>query len=57
VIVETIIMMAKSLGLNVIAEGVETQAQIEFLKAKGCLFFQGYYFSKPVSAEDFRFEF
>ena len=56
VIVETIIMMAKSLGLNVIAEGVETQAQIEFLKAKGCFFFQGYYFSKPVAAEDFRFD-
>jgi len=56
VIVETIIMMAKSLGLNVIAEGVETQDQVDFLKAKGCLFFQGYYFSRPVAAEDFKFD-
>ena len=56
VIVETIIMMAKSLGLNVIAEGVENQAQVDFLRAKGCLFYQGFYFSQPVAAEAFKFE-
>jgi len=56
VIVETIIMMAQSLGLNVIAEGVENLSQVDFLTAKGCLFFQGYYFSRPVSAEQFKFE-
>lgn len=56
VIVETIIMMAKSLSLNVIAEGVETQAQIDFLTAKGCSSFQGYYFGLPVVADEFRFE-
>ncbi|MGY6276030.1 EAL domain-containing protein [Methylomonas sp. MgM2] len=56
VIVETIIMMTKSLGLSVIAEGVETEAQIDFLQAKGCSFFQGYYFSQPVPAENFQFE-
>lgn len=55
VIVETIIMMAHSLGLSVIAEGVETQAQAEFLKSKGCLSFQGYYFGRPVSAEALKF--
>lgn len=53
VIVETIIMMAHSLGLNVIAEGVESQEQMDFLKAKGCLFYQGFYFSPPVAAEQF----
>jgi EAL domain-containing protein (putative c-di-GMP-specific phosphodiesterase class I) len=56
VIVETIIMMAQSLGLNVIAEGVENISQVEFLTAKGCLYFQGYYFSRPVPAEDFKFK-
>lgn len=56
VIVETIIMMAQSLGLNVIAEGVENISQVEFLTAKGCLYFQGYYFSRPVPVEDFKFK-
>lgn len=55
VIVETIIMMAKSLSLSVIAEGVETQTQLDFLKAKGCSSFQGYYFGKPVLADEFTF--
>jgi EAL domain-containing protein (putative c-di-GMP-specific phosphodiesterase class I) len=55
VIVETIIMMTKSLGLNVIAEGVEDQSQIDFLKAKGCLFYQGYFYGRPVAAEAFKF--
>lgn len=55
VIAETIIMMAKSLRLQVIAEGVESQEQIEFLKAKGCWFYQGYYFGKPVPADAFMF--
>ncbi|MCQ8104964.1 EAL domain-containing protein [Methylomonas sp. SURF-2] len=55
VIVETIIMMTKSLGLNVIAEGVEEQAQIDFLKAKGCSFYQGYYYGRPVPADAFKF--
>lgn len=55
VIVETIIMMTKSLGLNVIAEGVEDESQVQFLKAKGCLFYQGYYFGRPVVADEFKF--
>ena len=55
VIAETIIIMAKSLGLNVIAEGVENQAQVDFLRAKGCLFYQGFYFARPVPAQAFQF--
>lgn len=53
VIVETIILMAHSLGLNVIAEGVENEAQFRFLKERGCSVFQGYFFGKPLSAENF----
>ncbi|MEE9355269.1 MAG: EAL domain-containing protein [Methylococcaceae bacterium] len=53
VIVETIVAMAKHLGLNVIAEGVETEAQKQFLLQKDCQLFQGYYFSKPLTAKQF----
>lgn len=52
-IVETIIVMARSLGLEVIAEGVETKEQLNFLLAHDCYLFQGYYFSKPVEFNDF----
>ena len=52
-IVETIIAMAQHLKLNVIAEGVETEHQLSFLRDIGCNGFQGYYFSKPVSASQF----
>ncbi len=47
-IVRAILAMSQSLGLNVIAEGVETQAQHEFLLANGCQAFQGYLFGKPM---------
>ncbi|MES2878388.1 MAG: GGDEF domain-containing phosphodiesterase, partial [Pseudomonadota bacterium] len=53
VIVQAIIAMTTALGLNVIAEGVETEAQREFLDAHGCHAFQGYLFSKPVPVSDF----
>lgn len=53
VMVKTIIDMAKNFGLNVIAEGVETQGQLEFLEKNGCLAYQGYLFSKPVPLEAF----
>ncbi|MBD9358203.1 EAL domain-containing protein [Methylomonas albis] len=56
VIVETIINMAKNLGLHVIAEGVETQEQLIFLRNKGCLSYQGYYTGRPVSAAAFELE-
>ena len=42
--------MAHSLDLAVIAEGVETRAQLEFLRANNCDCFQGFIFSKPVTA-------
>lgn len=52
-IVEYIIYMAKKLNLNTVAEGVENIKQVEYLKKIDCDFIQGYYFSKPVKAEDF----
>lgn len=50
-IVKAIISMAHSLGLHTIAEGVETQEQIDFLRSQGCEQIQGYWLSKPLSAE------
>ncbi|MDP2788197.1 MAG: EAL domain-containing protein [Pseudomonadota bacterium] len=47
-IVRAILAMSLSLGLQVIAEGVETQAQHDFLHANGCMAFQGYLFGKPM---------
>ncbi|MDO9052712.1 MAG: EAL domain-containing protein [Gallionella sp.] len=52
-IVQTIIAMTQAMGLNVIAEGVETVAQRDFLDKNGCHAFQGYLFSKPVPLADF----
>jgi diguanylate cyclase (GGDEF)-like protein len=53
VIIDTIIGMATNLGLEVIAEGVETTAQRSFLLNHGCRLFQGYLFAKPVSIDAF----
>jgi EAL domain-containing protein (putative c-di-GMP-specific phosphodiesterase class I) len=52
-IVSTIIAMAQSLGLNVIAEGVETEDQRQFLLDIGCTQYQGYLFGKPMPIEQF----
>lgn len=52
-IVQTIIAMIEALGLNVIAEGVETEAQHDFLDKHGCYAFQGYLFGKPVPVGEF----
>ena len=52
VMVQTIIDMAH-FRLNVIAEGVETESQLDFLKQNGCMAYQGYLFSKPVPVEEF----
>jgi diguanylate cyclase (GGDEF)-like protein len=52
-IVQTIIGMAKNLGLEVIAEGVETSSQQEFLANHGCSLYQGYLFGKPCPLADF----
>lgn len=48
---EAVIAMGKALGMRIIAEGVETEKQAEFLREKGCAQAQGYLFSRPVSAE------
>lgn len=52
-LVNAIITMAASLGLNVVAEGVEDKQQLALLDEMGCGFGQGYYFSRPVAATDF----
>ena len=52
-IVQTIIAMSAALRLDVIAEGVENEAQFRFLKLCGCRAFQGYFFSKPVPLDEF----
>jgi EAL domain-containing protein (putative c-di-GMP-specific phosphodiesterase class I) len=52
-ITEAIIAMGKTLSLTVIAEGVENKEQLDFLEAHECDEFQGFYFSKAVSADDF----
>ncbi|MEO8303325.1 MAG: PAS domain-containing protein [Betaproteobacteria bacterium] len=52
-ITEAIIGLARGLGLRVVAEGVGTQAQLEFLAARGCHCFQGYWMSRPLPAAEF----
>ncbi|WLR52104.1 EAL domain-containing protein [Bacillus tianshenii] len=51
-IVTTILHMAKSLGMQVVAEGVETSEQVQFLKQKECEKAQGFFYSKPVPPEE-----
>lgn len=53
-IAATIIVLANNLGLSVIAEGVETLAQRDFLAKLGCHNYQGYYFAKPLPMDDFQ---
>ena len=52
-IVRTIIQLAHQLDMTVVAEGVETEQQAEILSGLGCDELQGYYFSKPLAAQDF----
>jgi diguanylate cyclase (GGDEF)-like protein len=52
-LVSAIISLADSLGLQTIAEGVETKGQLTFLREQGCKEVQGYYFSKPLPADQF----
>jgi len=52
-IARTIVALAQSLGLGVIAEGVETAAQRDFLNSAGCHAYQGYFFSRPIPVDAF----
>lgn len=56
-ILETIIVLAKKLGMEVITEGVETKEQLDMLSAMGCNMYQGYYFSKPIPVDEFENKF
>ena len=52
VIVTAIIAMAHTMGMDVVAEGVETQAQMDFMVNEGCDYIQGYLLSRPVPDEE-----
>ncbi|NEX60508.1 sensor domain-containing protein [Noviherbaspirillum galbum] len=52
-VTDAIISMAQALGLEVVAEGVESQAQLDYLRSHGCGIAQGYYFTQPLSEEQF----
>ena len=54
IILESVIRMAGSLGMELIAEGVETEEQLRMLCSMGCRRFQGYYYSRPLPAEKFQ---
>jgi len=53
IIIPSIIDMAKKLSLEVVCEGVETKEQVEFLRGVNCNYAQGYFYSRPVSMEEF----
>jgi len=53
-LVKAIVAMANSLGMSVVSEGVETGGQLDFLLDAHCQYAQGYYFSKPVPAKEFK---
>jgi EAL domain-containing protein (putative c-di-GMP-specific phosphodiesterase class I) len=52
-IAASVVALAHSMNLEVIAEGVETVEQLDILRGQGCDFVQGYFFSKPLSAKEF----
>ena len=52
-IVRNIIGMAHEMDIETVAEGVETEEQVRFLKQSGCDYIQGYYYSKPVPEKKF----
>jgi diguanylate cyclase (GGDEF)-like protein/PAS domain S-box-containing protein len=52
-VLESVVRMAKWLDMSVIAEGVETREQADFLKSIGCYYIQGYFYARPMPAEDY----
>ena len=52
-LVELILEIGKNLKMPIIAEGVETEGQLKLLKDMGCEYVQGFYFSRPLPAEEF----
>lgn len=52
-IIDTIMSLARSLGLTTVAEGVDSQQQPDYIEAIGCDEVQGYYFGKPQPADEF----
>lgn len=52
-IVDAVLTLSRSLGIKVVAEGVEDARHVEMLRARGCDEYQGYYFSRPLSADQF----
>lgn len=52
-IVSTILSLANTLNLSVVAEGIETEKQLKFLQRNNCKYMQGYYFSKPLTSQQF----
>ncbi len=52
VIIQAIVNMAQSMNLEVLAEGVETQKQLDFIKSKSCKSVQGFFFGKPLAADE-----
>jgi diguanylate cyclase (GGDEF)-like protein/PAS domain S-box-containing protein len=53
IVVNSIINLSGNLGFKVVAEGIESQEQLDYLRERNCDMFQGYYFSKPLSADEF----
>jgi len=53
VIVSAVLSLARELGLDAVAEGVETAAQLALLREKGCPYVQGYFIGRPLPADDF----
>ena len=51
-LVKVIIALSEQLGLDSVAEGIETQQQLDWLKSLGCKFAQGYFFSKPLAEKE-----
>ena len=57
IILKSVISMADSLGMDVISEGVETEQQLRMLSEMGCKHFQGYFFSRPITVDEFETKF